>query len=235
MGSVSQELSPAARKIFNKLKKEYGDDEVLENLIGEHKNFIKVEAERQKLAEKLDYSKEKIAELTKKLKEQPAKSEATQMQSSDTISMLNETIAAMKSLNESYARENERLLKIVNFSEYDEKVNGLKAEIAELTHMCANLKESLRAEKEKAVNFEMKSIKLDEEKTETEAALESSKKESARLVDKVAEVEGAKAQLESTVTSYVEELRRYKALVEEFKSQAPVQAEQQESEAPTYS
>ena len=101
MGSVSQELSPAARKTFNKLKKEFGDAEVLETLIGEHKNFTKVEAERQKLAEKLDYSKEKIAELTKQLKEQPVKSEATQMQSPDTISMLNETIAAMKSLNSS--------------------------------------------------------------------------------------------------------------------------------------
>ena len=234
MGSVSQELSPAARKTFNKLKKEFGDAEVLETLIGEHKNFTKVEAERQKLAEKLDYSKEKIAELTKQLKEQPAQSEATQMQSPDTISMLNETIAAMKSLNDSYARENERLLKITNFSEYDEKINGLKAEISELSHMCTNLKESLRAEKEKAVNFEMKSIKLDEEKTETEAALESSKKESARLVEKVAAAEGTKAQLESTVTSYVEELRRYKTMIEELKSHAPMQAEQ-ETEAPTYS
>ena len=147
MGSVSQELSPAAKKTFNKLKKEFGDAEVLETLIGEHKNFTKVESERQKLAEKLDYSKEKIAELTKQLKEQPVKNEATQMQSPDTISMLNETIAAMKSLNDSYARENERLLKITNFSEYDEKINGLKAEISELSHMCTNLKESLRAEK----------------------------------------------------------------------------------------
>ena len=148
--------------------------------------------------------------------------------------MLNETIAAMKSLNDSYARENERLLKITNFSEYDEKINGLKAEISELTHMCANLKESLRAEKEKAVNFEMKSIKLGEEKTETEAALESSKKESARLVEKVAAAEGAKAQLESTVTSYVEELREYKTMIEELKAQTPVLAEQ-DTEAPTYS
>ena len=53
------------------------------------------------------------------------------------------------------------------------------------------------------------------------------------MVEKVATAEGSKAQLEATVTSYVEELRRYKEKVEEMKDGVPMAAEQ-ESEMPVY-
>lgn len=235
MPSITQSISATAKKTYNRLKKEHGDELVFEHLLGEYNQYSKIEAEKEKLVEKLDSSKDKIAELTKKLKEKAPANEASLMKSPDTIAMLNETIAAMKSLNETYARENERLLKIVNFSEYDEKINGLKAQIEKLDSECASLMETLKSEKEKAVDFEMKAIKLEEEKTEVEATLAATIKEKEVLVEKVASAEGSKAQLESTVTSYVEELRRYKDKVEEMKTQALALSDQQDTETPTYS
>ena len=152
MPSISQDISSKAKKTYNLLKKEYGADLVFENLLGQYKDFSQAEKEKEKLADKLEYSKEKIAELTKQLKEQPK--ETPKMQSPDTISMLNETIAAMKSLNESYALETERLLKIVNFSEYDEKINSLKAEIEGYSKTVTELKDSLSLERKKSVELE---------------------------------------------------------------------------------
>ena len=219
MPSISQDISSKAKKTYNLLKKEYGDDLVFENLLSQYKDFSKAEKEKEKLADKLEYSKEKIAELTQQLKEQPK--ETPKMESPDTISMLNETIAAMKSLNESYARENERLLKIVNFSEYDEKINSLKAEIGDFSKTVTELKDSLSAERKKSVDLENKTIDLEKDKEELSLSLEKSKTEVSELVNKVATAEGTKAQLESTVTSYVEELRRYKEKVEEMKTQMP--------------
>ena len=222
MAKIEQAISSTAQRIYNRLKKEYGEDSVVENLLKEHKDYQNAQAEIEKLAEKLDYSKEKIAELTKKLKNMsPNKEEKSEMKNPDTITMLNETIASLVSLNESYARENERLLKITNFSEYDEKINGLKTEIAEQSKTILKLNDSLKAEKGKSVDLELKTIDLEKEKEEVATDLEASKTEVSELVNKLAKAEEAKAQLESTVTSYVEELRRYKDKVEEMKTQIP--------------
>ena len=222
MAKIEQEISPTAQRTYNRLKKEYGDDCVVENLLKEHKEYQNAQAEIEKLAEKLDYSKEKIAELTKQLKNGSSnKEEKSEMKNPDTITILNETIASLVSLNESYARENERLLKITNFSEYDEKINGLKAEIAEQSKAILKLNDSLKAEKGKSVDLELKTIDLEKEKEEVATDLEASKTEVSELVNKLAKAEETKAQLESTVTSYVEELRRYKDKVEEMKTQIP--------------
>ncbi|MFK7827898.1 MAG: hypothetical protein AB8G05_27365 [Oligoflexales bacterium] len=222
MPSITQSLSATAKKTYNSLKKEYDPELVFEELLGQYKGFSKAETEKEKLAKKLEYSKEKIAELTKQLKEKPSTtSETAKMQNPDTTAMLNGTIAALTSLNESYARENERLLKIVNFSEYDEKINGLKAEITAHSKTILELRDSLKAEKGKSVDLEIKAIDLEKEKEETVSLLEGSKTEVSELVNKLAKAEDAKAQLESTVTSYVEELRRYKDKVEEMKTQIP--------------
>ena len=205
MPTIDQELSNKAHKIYKKLKAEHGEEYVLEHL------------------------------LTALGSAKPAKQAPAMAKSPDTISMLNDTIAAMKSLNESYARENERLLKIVNFSEHDEKINGLKAEIADLAKTVEELKGELKATKEISSNFETKALDLEVEKEEITATLESSKKEVSSLVEKVAAAEGSKAQLDATVTSYVEELRRYKEKIEEMKNGSHMAAEKQDSEAPAYS
>ena len=207
MPTIDQELSNKAHKIYKKLKAEHGEEYVMEHLLTELGS-------------------------AKPAKQAPA---TATTKSPDTISMLNDTIAAMKSLNESYARENERLLKIVNFSEHDEKINGLKAEIADLAKTVEKLKGELKATKEISSNFETKALDLEVEKEEITATLESSKKEVSSLVEKVAAAEGSKAQLEATVTSYVEELRRYKEKIEEMKNGVHMAAEKQESEAPAYS
>ena len=154
------------------------------------------------------------------------------MSNIDIVPMLNETISSLKSLNESYARENERLLKITNFSEYDDKINSLKSEITNHSKTILDLQELLKSSKESCVNFEMKALKLEEEKQAITLELESKKTEVSELVNKVAKYDGEKAQLESTVTSYVEELRRYKTMIEEMKTEAPLQPE---TETPTYS
>ena len=238
MAKIEQEISPTAQRTYNRLKKEYGDDCVVENLLKEHKEYQNAQAEIEKLAEKLDYSKEKIAELTKQLKNGSSnKEEKSEMKNPETITILNETIASLVSLNESYARENERLLKITNFSEYEEKINGLKAEIAEQSKAILKLNDSLKAEKGKSVDLELKTIDLEKEKEEVATDLEASKTEVSELVNKLAKAEEAKAQLESTVTSYVEELRRYKDKVEEMKTQIPTlpTAGQESPEVSTYS
>ena len=239
MPKIEQEISPAAKRIYNKLKKEHGEEFVLENILNDYKEFEKTTAENEKLIAKLEKSEEKISSLKKQIKESKSNiEEQPSMSNPDVVTVLNETISSMRSLNESYARENERLLKIVNFSEYDEKVNNLKAEIAEHSKTILELKDTLKVSKESCVNFEMKSLKLEEEKQELTKELESKKLEVSELVNKVAKYDAEKAQLESTVTSYVEELRRYKTMIEEMKSQAPVQAEHtetNESETPAYS
>ena len=59
----------------------------------------------------------------------------------------------MRAINESYARENDRLLKITNFSEYDKKVNNLKNKIDSLSEEANSLKDNLIAEKEKSAEL----------------------------------------------------------------------------------
>ena len=239
MPKIEQEISSAAKRIYNKLKKEHGEEFVLENILNDYKEFEKTTAENEKLIAKLEKSEEKISSLKEQIKESKSNiKEQPTISTHDVITALNETISMMKSLNESYGRENERLLKIVNFSEYDEKVNNLKAEIAEHSKTILELKDTLKVSKESCVNFEMKSLKLEEEKQELAKELDSKKTEVSELINKVAKYDSEKAQLESTVTSYVEELRRYKTMIEEMKSQTPVQAEHtetNESETPTYS
>ena len=240
MPKIEQEISSQAKRIYNKLKKKYDDEDfVLENILNEYKEFEKLESENEKLIAKLEKSEEKISSLKEQIKDSKSNlEEQPTVGTPDVITALNETISMMKSLNESYGRENERLLKIVNFSEYDEKVNNLKAEIAEQSKKILVLQDSLKASKESCVNFEMNALKLDEEKQELTKELDSKKAEVSELINKVAKYDSEKAQLESTVTSYVEELRRYKTMIEEMKAQNPVQAEPpeaSETEAPTYS
>ena len=236
MPSIEQDISSQSKKIYNKLKKEHGDEHVFEYLLSEYKDFEKVQSANDKLVDKLEQSKEKIAKLKEQLEESKTKEkEAPSMNNTDIVPMLNETIASLKSLNESYARENERLLKITNFSEYDDKINSFKSEIEEHSKTILDLKGLLKTSKESCVNFEMKSLKLEEEKQAITLELESKKTEVSELVNKVAKYDSEKAQLESTVTSYVEELRRYKAMIEEMKAETPMQNEQSETETPTYS
>ncbi|MFK7826378.1 MAG: hypothetical protein AB8G05_19680 [Oligoflexales bacterium] len=236
MPKIEQEISSQAKKIYNKLKKEHGDEFVLENILNEYKEFENAVSENEKLSTRLEKSKEKISELKKLVEESRSTiKETPSMSNPDIITALNETITTIKSLNESYARENERLLKIVNFSEYDDKVNSLKAEIAAHSKTILQLKDHLKSSKESCVNFEIQSLKLEEEKLELTTDLESKKTEISELLNKVAKYDGEKAQLESTVTSYVEELRRYKAMIEEMKAQVPVQPDQTETDATTYS
>ena len=236
MPSIEQDISSQSKKIYNKLKKEHGDEHVFEHLLSEYKEFEKVNAANEKLTDKLEQSKEKIAKLKEQLEESKIKEkEAPAMNNTDIVPMLNETISSLKSLNESYARENERLLKITNFSEYDDKINSLKAEISNHSMTILELKDLLKTSKESCVNFEMKSLKLEEEKQAITLELESKKTEVSELVNKVAKYDNEKAQLESTVTSYVEELRRYKTMIEEMKAETPMQNEQTDTEAPTYS
>ena len=239
MPKIEQEISSAAKRIYNKLKKEHGEEFVLENILNDYKEFEKTTAENEKLIAKLEKSEERISSLKEQIKESKSNiEEQPSMSNPDVITSLNETISSMRTLNESYARENERLLKIVNFSDYDEKVNNLKAEIAEHSKTILELTDTLKVSKESCVNFEMKSLKLEEEKQEITKELDSKKAEVSEMINKVAKYDSEKAQLESTVTSYVEELRRYKTMIEEMKAQTPVQAEHveaNETEAPTYS
>lgn len=239
MPKIEQEISSQAKRIYNRLKKEHGEEIVLETILNEYKEFESTTIENEKLTAKLEKSKEKISDLKAQLSEsKPSMEEKPTMSSPDVITVLNETISSLKSLNESYARENERLLKIVNFSEYDDKVNNLKTEITKHSKTILELQDTLRNSKESCVNFEMKSLKLEEEKQALTTDLEAKKTEVSELVNKVAKYENEKAQLESTVTSYVEELRRYKDMVEEMKSQAAIQAEHtetNETDVPTYS
>ena len=233
MPTIEQDVSSQSKKIYNKLKKEHGDEHVFEYLLSEYKDFEKVTAANEKLTDKLNQGKEKIAKLKEQLEESKTQEkEAPAMSNIDIVPMLNETISSLKSLNESYARENERLLKITNFSEYDDKINSLKSEITNHSKTILDLQELLKSSKESCVNFEMKALKLEEEKQAITLELESKKTEVSELVNKVAKYDGEKAQLESTVTSYVEELRRYKTMIEEMKTEAPLQPE---TETPTYS
>ena len=236
MPTIEQDISSQSKKIYNKLKKEHGEELVFEYLLSEYKDFEKVLSANDKLTDKLEQSKEKIAKLKEQLEESKAQEkEAPAMSNIDIVPMLNETISSLKSLNESYARENERLLKITNFSEYDEKINSLKSEITNHSKTILDLQELLKTSKESCVNFEMKSQKLEEEKQAITLELESKKTEVSELVNKVAKYDNEKAQLESTVTSYVEELRRYKDMIEKMKAATQIQSEQSEPEAPTYS
>ena len=236
MPTLEQDISSQSKKVYNKLKKEHGEDHVFEYLLTEFKEFEKVESEKEKLTSKLEQSKEKIAKLKEQLEESKIQEkEAPAMSNIDIVPMLNETISSLKSLNESYARENERLLKITNFSEYDEKINSLKAEIANHSKTILELKGLLKTSKESCVNFEMKALKLEEEKQAITLELESKKTEVSELVNKVAKYDNEKAQLESTVTSYVEELRRYKETIEGMKAATTMEAEQSDSEALAYS
>ena len=236
MPTIEQDISSQSKKIYNKLKKEHGEEHVFEHLLSEYKDFEKVYTANEKLTDKLNQGKEKIAKLKEQLEESKTQEkEAPAMSNIDIIPMLNETISSLKSLNESYARENERLLKITNFSEYDDKINSLKTESAMHSKTILELEDRLKTSKESCVNFEMNALKLEEEKQAITLELESKKTEVSELVSKVAKYDNEKAQLESTVTSYVEELRRYKTMIEEMKTEATLQTEQAETETHTYS
>ena len=218
MPKIEQEISAQAKRTFNRLKKEYGEDFVVENLLNDYKNFESSVAEKEIL-------EQEVEALKKSKKESPA--EMQNNGSTDVLAILNKTI-------EVYARENERLLKIVNFSDYDEKINNLKNKILEQSSSIKELKYSLKAEKENSVNLELKSLKLEEEKQELLRSLESQQAKVSDLIHKVAALESEKTQRDATITSYSDELEKYKALVEELKAQIPI-ARDSKVETATYS
>ena len=69
MPTIEQDVSSQSKKIYNKLKKEHGDEHVFEYLLSEYKDFEKVTAANEKLTDKLNQGKEKIAKLKEQLEE----------------------------------------------------------------------------------------------------------------------------------------------------------------------
>ena len=209
MPKIEQEISSAAKRTFNKLKKEIGEEFILETLLNDYKKYEAAEAEIETL---------KSSTTTKGGASMPT--------SPDIITALGQTI-------EIYARENDRLLKIANFSEYDDKINGLKSKIEDQAEVISKLSESLKDEKKRGVDLEYDKSKLEEQVEELEASMKQEQAQVGSLAGKIAELEAAAAQRDTTITSYSTELEKYKAMVEELKAQAPAAASPEEN--PAYS
>ena len=52
MPTIEQDISSQSKKIYNKLKKEHGDEHVFEHLLSEYKDFEKVYAANDRVLEK---------------------------------------------------------------------------------------------------------------------------------------------------------------------------------------
>ena len=107
MPKIEEKISTTAKRTYKKLEEVYGEEVVIEGLLKDYKKFETAEAENEVLKKELEVLK-KVAK-----KEIPTQTQtATPSAAPDIIAVLNNTV-------EVYARENERLLKITNFSEYD--------------------------------------------------------------------------------------------------------------------
>ena len=137
MAKLELDVPAKQKNRFKKYNTEHGDD-ALGFLIDRTKEADqlelevkdaedrekKLEKELEKLKKKLDSQKEPDTAET-----QPAVPVATDP---SAMTVLIQALESMKQINESYSRENERLLKITNFSEYDERIMTLNREIGSL-------------------------------------------------------------------------------------------------------
>ena len=238
------EISAQAKRRYNKYHKEHGE-EAVSYLIDRAKEADHLEATAEETEAGLTESQEELKLAKKAIKSLTAESQALKKElklnssqkstsqeretampapsDPSVVTVLTQALDSMKHINESYARENERLLKITNFSEYDEKINGLDQEIESLKESGLKLQEKLKASQEKVAGVELKSLEDVEKisqlmKTAEEAAKTLASKDAA-----LADEKGNIAHRDTTITAFNSDNAKLKAEVEELQARLNTQ------------
>lgn len=238
MAIVQEEVSGSYRRQYNKLKKEYEDD-LMNHLLDVYRTADKNASELEKMQEKRESDKNKIShlnEIIKESKQQILESKAfverePTLKDPNAISILSQALESMKSINESYAKENERLLKITNFSEYDEKINSFKSKIEKLSDARLALQEALKLEKEKTVNLELKNMEQEEKIGALAKSLAVAEK---TISEKDIKIDTARDEInnrDTTITSFSNKIAEYEAQIGVLKDKVDAQQAQISSNA----
>jgi len=227
--------SGSIRQRYGRLYKKLGE-ETIEILLDTYKDHSKVEKKLDKLSEQLEAERLTNQELSDELKsleesqehetelsDSEEKGETSMSDTFSAVTALSRALESMTAANEAYARENERLLKITNFSEYDEKINNLKAEAQKETEKGQVLQERLSAEKDKSADLELKLEELEEKISNLSDDLKQTTSRKDDLEQLLVQAEEKIATRDTTVASLSSEMSRYKSEAEDLRSRLETQ------------
>ena len=198
-------VSSALKRKYNNIEREYGEDAII-HLLESYDRLNKIEAELEIANETLEKLESGQLNGVSQAAVAVVKTDAVIVQALDS----------MRLINESYARENERLLKIVNFSEYDEKISTLKTQIEKLTTDSVQLNEEIALYQEEISQLKALS---DERKAKIDALEKDllEQKESIELKDTLLESKSKEMyEKDSTISSLAGERERDKAKIAEL-------------------
>ena len=196
------EVNNATKRSYNNLYEKLGED-TMKSLLKSYKEAEKLKDNIQESQLQSDEYQKEIAALNKtvndlksQIKSHETKKEKTMAQATDpaAVTVLTQALESMKQINESYARENERLLKITNFSEYDERIMALNREIGSLKANLEGRGDSLKKANEKISGLENKVREQGDDIRELNTFLEDAR---AQTENKKAELTDAQDKISS--------------------------------------
>jgi len=161
MAKLELDIPAKQKNRFKKYSNELGDD-ALAHLIDRTKEADQLELELQDSTAREKELEKELEKLQKKLDTRKGQVAAEPQQAASVASdpsamtVLIQALESMKQINESYARENERLLKITNFSEYDERIMNLNREIGSLKSLLETRGDELKQAAETISGLEAK-------------------------------------------------------------------------------
>ena len=133
------------------------------------------------------------------------------------ISVLTQALESMKQINESYARENERLLKITNFSEYDERIMALNRDIGSLKANLEGRSDSLKKANETISGLENKVREQGDNIRELNTFLEDARAQTENKKTELADAQDKVSSRDESIARQRADIANKEAEIEELK------------------
>ena len=222
MATLEIEVPVGQKRRFKKFKDEFGED-ALGYLIDRTKAADVLEMELQQSnskEKKLEKDFEKLKEKYDELKQStsikqpeliPTKTDPS------AVSVLTQALESMKQINESYARENERLLKITNFSEYDERIMALNRDIGSLKANLEGRSNSLKKANETISGLENKVREQGDDIRELNTFLEDARAQTENKKAELADAQDKISSRDESIARQRADIANKEAEIEELK------------------
>ena len=222
MAKLELDVPAKQKNRFKKYDTEHGND-ALGFLIDRAKEADQLELEIKDAAareKKLDKDFEKLKEKYDELKQSTSIKQPELIPTNtdpSAISVLTQALESMKQINESYARENERLLKITNFSEYDERIMALNREIGSLKANLEGRGDSLKKANETISGLENKVREQGDDIRELNTFLEDARAQTENKKAELADAQDKISSRDESIARQRADIANKEAEIEELK------------------
>lgn len=209
--------APTDKARLTKARKKFGD-ETLTVLLDRARAYDELTAEVEKLTRQLHDRTDTIQSLQGQLQE---KQHAGKQEDADPnlISALSEALTSLTGVNKAYAKENDRLLKIANLSEYDERINSLKDTISQLEKDLAKKTAEFDSRGDKIKDLELQIESARGQHKDLEFQLGKLQDAIAGKEEQLAEKEKKLVDKDNTISSIATTNERHRAEIDSLKNE----------------